>query len=234
MDTTPPQANARDTASEMAARLEQIAAVLQREVARLGGVRPGSEAETQLAQLQDELRSMGRLIAETRSEVAGLLPPGVGGSRLTSASGELDSVVGATERAAVEIMGAAERSQEAAQRLRGVAGLAPEAGRDLDVIEAAATDIFMACSFQDLTGQRIRKVVQALTYIEHRVNALGILWEAKVDMEGVTAPPSDHRNDAHLLNGSADNGLAQNDIDSLLGDAPPAPASQDDIDALFA
>lgn len=237
MDTMPARTANHDAAAEMAARLEQIASVLQREVTRLGGVKPGSEAERNLEMLKEELRSMGRLIAETRSEVAGLIPAGVGSTRLASASGELDSVVGATERAAVEIMGAAERSQEAVQRLRSASDLKPEAVRDLDVIEAAATDIFMACSFQDLTGQRIRKVVQALTYIEQRVTSLGVLWQAKVDMDGVDAPAHDNRVDAHLLNGPVDNGLGQNDIDALLGHAAAAPAagpaSQDDIDALF-
>jgi chemotaxis regulatin CheY-phosphate phosphatase CheZ len=220
-----------DSAVEMTVRLQQIAETLQREVTRLGFGRSEHGADHQLTQLKDELRDMARLIAETRSEVVGLLPPGVAGSRLSSASGELDAVVGATERAAVEIMGAAERAQEAAQRLRA----AGASERDVDVIEAAATDIFMACSFQDLTGQRIRKVVQALTYIEQRVNSLSALWQDQPDLDMSAAPAVDTRADAHLLNGPDTAGLAQDDIDALLGnEAKPAASSQDDIDALFA
>ena len=166
-----------DTASRaMVRRLEEVAAQLQQEVARLGGMQHAASATQQLALLRDELHGMGELIANTRAEIAGLMPLGAPSSRLTSASDELDAVVGATERAAVEIMGAAEHAQEAAQRLRKINGLPVEALRDLDQVEAAAVDIFMACSFQDLTGQRIRKVVQALTYIEKRIIALTVLW----------------------------------------------------------
>jgi chemotaxis regulatin CheY-phosphate phosphatase CheZ len=222
-----------DVATAMTVRLEHIAEALQREVERLGGLSPGSEAEAKLSQLQDEVCGMGRLIAETRAEMAGLMPPGFAGSRLATASDELDGVVGATERAAVEIMGAAERAQEAAQRLRAVPDLPPEGRRDTDIIEAAVTDIFMACSFQDLTGQRIRKVVGALIYIEQRVEALTLLWQHRVEPHDV-APAHDKREDAHLLNGPGTNGLEQNDIDSLLHAEPAEPASQADIDALFA
>ncbi|HTR16099.1 MAG TPA: protein phosphatase CheZ [Acetobacteraceae bacterium] len=230
--------NTYAAAAAMASRLEQITAQLHHEVARLGTVRPGGEAEAQhqLKLLQDELRGMGRLIAETRSEVAGLIPGEQAHSRLTCASGELDSVVSATERAAVEIMGAAERSQDAIQHIRAEPGLSPEVLRHVDVIDNAAMDIVMACSFQDLTGQRIRKVVQALNYIEQRIISLAALWEGSVDLTGAEAPSVDDRPDSHLLNGPTENGLEQNAIDALLngtGSAPTGEASQDAIDALF-
>ncbi len=211
---------------DLAKRLEGIAAALQHEVSRLGGLHSAAELE----HLKDEVRSMGRLIAETRAEVAGLLPPSIAGSRLASASTELDAVVGATERAAVEIMVAAERSQEAARRLRAAA-LPADVLREVDTVEAAVTDIFVACSFQDITGQRIRKVVQALTYIEQRVAALTALWGGDAEDPG---HPLDMRADAHLLNGPG-HGLAQDDVDAVLeGGEGGVAVSQDDIDALFA
>ena len=223
MTPAPEQAGRED----LAVRLEGIAIALQHEVSRLGGLHSGAELE----RLKDEIRAMGQLIAETRAEVAGLLPPGVAGSRLASASTELDAVVGATERAAVEIMVAAERSQEAARHLRAAA-LPADALREVDAVEAAVTDIFVACSFQDITGQRIRKVVQALTYIEQRVAALTALWAGGAGAD--QARPFDVRADAHLLNGPGQ-GLAQSDVDAVLEGAEAGGAvSQDDIDALFA
>jgi chemotaxis protein CheZ len=36
--------------------------------------------------------------------------------------------------------------------------------------------LFEACSFQDITGQRITKVVRSLTYVETRVNKLIEAW----------------------------------------------------------
>lgn len=219
----------------MMQRLEGIADLLHREVIELGNVRHANNAAQQLALLREELHGMGKLIADTRAEIAGLIPQGVPNSRLTTASDELDAVVGATERAAVEIMGAAEHSQEAAQRLRKLTTLPPEAIRDLDAIEGAAVDIFMACSFQDLTGQRIRKVVQALTYIEKRVIALSVLWHGTDKADEPGGAVWETRPDAHLLNGPSDTGLGQDVIDSLLHEAQAAEeTSQEAIDALFA
>jgi chemotaxis protein CheZ len=223
------------TGADMAGRLESIAGQLQREVTRLSALEPISAAEKQLSVLRDELHGIARLIADTRVEIAGLQPSGFGHSHLVCASDELDAVVSATERAAVEIMVAAERSQEAAQRLRNLPGMTPEALADLDVIETAALDVFVACSFQDLTGQRIRKVVGALAHIEKRVKALTLLWQDVPGPYVPIVPPIDPRSDAHLLNGPDDAGLRQNDIDMLLGGkSATTHVAQDDVDALFA
>ena len=42
----------------------------------------------------------------------------------------------------------------------------------LNKITNNGADVFEACSFQDITGQRITKVVKSVTYVEDRVNAL--------------------------------------------------------------
>jgi chemotaxis protein CheZ len=223
------------TAADLASRLENITDQLQREVSRLAALEPITVAEKQLAVLRDELNGIARLIAETRVEIAGLQPSGLGHSHLVSATDELDAVVSATERAAVEIMVAAERSQEAAQRLRSLPGMTPQALAELDVIETAALDVFVACSFQDLTGQRIRKVVGALAHIEKRVKALTLLWQDVPGTDAPVATPVDPRVDAHLLNGPDESGLQQNDIDMLMrGRCDTTRVAQDDVDALFA
>ena len=54
-----------------------------------------------------------------------------------------------------------------------------EAGVDnafCDEVENLTTNIYMACSFQDLTGQRTQKVVQVLRYLENRINAMIEIW----------------------------------------------------------
>jgi chemotaxis regulatin CheY-phosphate phosphatase CheZ len=102
--------------------------------------------------------------------------------------------------------------------------------------------LMVACSFQDLTGQRMTKVVNALRYLEQRVNTMIEIWGiTPEDAAKVKQQLNDTRPDAHLLNGPAreGEGVAQDDVDRLLnGDgAAPVPAnataSQDDIDALF-
>src|ERR1700760_2613913 len=97
------QPGAGTSAVDLASRLEKITDQLQKEISRLSSVDAVSPAEKQLTVLHEELDGIARLIAETRTEIAGLQPSGIAYSHLTGASDELDAVVGATERAAVEI-----------------------------------------------------------------------------------------------------------------------------------
>ena len=85
-----------------------------------------------------------------------------------AATEELDCVVQTTEAATSDILACAERIQELAWTMREQ-GLAPDV---CDLIDARATEIYTACSFQDLTGQRIRKVIGVLRYLEGRINAM--------------------------------------------------------------
>jgi chemotaxis protein CheZ len=232
MDTNVPQPHG---GADVSVRLQVIAEQLAQEVSRLSELQVAKTAEQHLSTLRNELESMGHLIANTRCEIASVLPMGASNSYLTSATDELDAVVSATERAAVEIMVAAEHTQQAVQRMRQVS-LPAEVTADLDTIDGAVMDVFMACSFQDLTGQRIRKVVQALAYIEQRVISLSTLWHGPGEVPaGPGVPAWETREDAHLLNGPSNAGLQQDAIDALLdGNAPTGTSSQDDVDALFA
>ena len=89
-------------------------------------------------------------------------------------------------------------------------------------IQDRVVKIFEACNFQDLTGQRISKVVATLKFIETHIVRMMEIWgglEAFKDIEAdkIAAPEGD----AKLLNGPK--------IDGEVGHA-----SQDDIDSLFA
>ncbi len=91
----------------------------------------------------------------------------------------------------------------------------------------------MACSFQDLTGQRTTKVVRVLQYLEERIASMIDIWGISSDSEGsdgddaseAVAKMTDERPDAHLLNGPQDQDLAlgQDNIDALLGHETAAP-----------
>ena len=76
----------------------------------------------------------------------------------------------------------------------------------LDQINANGADVFEACSFQDITGQRISKVVKSVTDVEDRLNAL---IEVKPDKEKTE--------DEKLLHGPAleGEGISQDEIDKL-------------------
>ncbi|QQP92498.1 protein phosphatase CheZ [Skermanella sp. TT6] len=167
---------------------------------------------------------MAGSIEKARREVAALQPPDSGNNKILSATNELDAIVSATERASFDILNSAERLMDLGAKLR-------KGGADPDLcteVESEVMNIFTACSFQDLTGQRTSKVVNALRYIEQRVNAMIAIW----GVEGVKPADEvpdvfiDKRPDAHLLNGPAldGQGVSQSDVDALFADPPPAPA----------
>lgn len=203
------------------------------------------EAAKHVGVLRRELMEMAASIEQARREVAALRPPDGSGDRILSATNELDAIVISTERASFEILNAAERLMELGGKLRA-SGADPEI---CGQIESEVTNIFTACSFQDLTGQRTSKVVNALRYIEQRVIAMISIWgEEGLAGIAVSDEPTDHRPDAHLLNGPQldGHGVSQADVDSMFSSdpppaaaapapEPPAPvkASQADIDSLF-
>ncbi len=178
-----------------------------------------------------ELQDMQAAILQTRAEISQLRPADGDNNRIMMATEELDAIVTATERATSDILGAAERTQELVGKLRA-GGAHPGL---CDEIDAAQIDIFTACSFQDITGQRTNKVVNVLRYLENRVHALIAMW-AEGPQAAARFSPTDERPDAHLMNGPAreGEGVGQDDVDRLLnGDfgaaevdeaEPPAPA----------
>ena len=174
--------------------------------------------------LRRELQDMSASIVQARREIAAIRPRDEGDDRISTAANELDAIVQSTERASIEILGAAERVMEAATGIRAAG--APVAF--CDILDNEVMNIFTACSFQDLTGQRTTKVVNALRYIEQRVLALIGLWGVDdVAQNDLPQGPVDARPDAHLLNGPSDDGVGQDDIDRMLnGDfTPPPPAA---------
>nr|WP_321980230.1 protein phosphatase CheZ [uncultured Cohaesibacter sp.] len=187
-------------------------------------------------QVRMDLTDMANAIERTKTEIAQIKhEDNQGSERFERATVELDAIVSQTENATGDILGAAEKIQEFAWTLR-------EMGADsdkCDELDVEATNIYMACSFQDLTGQRIRKIVDAMRYVESRINSMIDIWG--FESEGVEVDQHDHRRhdqrpDAHLLNGPAleGEGVGQDDVDDLFN-APDLyeEADQNDVDALF-
>lgn len=176
-----------------------------------------------------DLADMAEAISRTKQEIAQIKHDTSHGGRFADAGHELDAIVDQTETATNEILLAAENVQEVAWTLREAG-----AGADLcDKLDTHATEIYTACSFQDLTGQRTRKVVTVLRYLESRINAMMAIWGLD-DVDdlpvAVSVPPEpDERPDAHLLNGPPlqGRGIDQIDVDDLMwSDAEIAEAEQ--------
>ncbi len=192
------------------ARIAGHVAAISGEVDRLLGLPMGTAGEGErLSQVMAEMRGMSKLLAETRAEIVHLSPP------TTGLGDTLDAVVDETEKAAMEIMQQAERAQAAAGRLHG--GNSADTQADLAEVDDAATCILMACAFQDITGQRIRKVLSALRSVEERIATLVGLMGIREEERPLVASTSPHP-EAALLNGpssAAEGGLGQNAVDDL-------------------
>jgi len=189
--------------------------------------RPGASGGTDdrlIGVLREELQNMNTHIASTKAEVAALKPQDSNeDDHITAAANELDAVVKSTEAATSDILQAAENIQEMVDALREDRRKKAfkELDSHLDALEAEGLNIVMACGFQDLTGQRITKVVNTLGYIEERINTLINVWgiETGTSASGLIAhAKNDARSEKHLLHGPQTDG---------------AGVSQDDIDALF-
>ncbi|MFD0938427.1 hypothetical protein ACFQ12_25005, partial [Methylobacterium trifolii] len=130
-----------------------------------------------IGHLRGDLLDMANAISRTKAEIAALSTPDQDQTRLGLASEALDAIVRATERATSDILGAAEAVQETAWTLREQ-GIAPSVCDDLD---RHATQIYTACSFQDLTAQRTGRIVHTLRYLEERLSAMIGIWGAADD-----------------------------------------------------
>ncbi|MET1413949.1 chemotaxis protein [Roseibium sp. HPY-6] len=169
----------------------------------------------------DELRAIGKEISRMKDEISQLRANDMTGSKIPDAGRELDAIVEATEDATNTIM-------EAAEDIMGADTSDPEAYQEL--VSNKMISIFEACTFQDITGQRISKVVTTLNYIDERVSSFIEHLRIPEDLEAeLEESDEDRRKRELILHGPQHDGegVSQDDIDSMLMDA------QADIDKLF-
>ena len=158
------------------------------------------------AALVAELEGLGRIIADARAEVAALRADESAESFIPSATDELAAIVEHTAKATHEILDTCEQLENMAKEAPGLA----------DRIGDATTRIYEACAFQDITGQRIAKVVSALQAIEARIGRARtrlLLREAGAPLTEAQAKTPEQG----LLNGPAlpGAGISQSAIDAL-------------------
>ena len=151
-----------------------------------------------------EFTAIAHDIAETRSELQRL---GVNriGEDLPALDAELDAITRDTENATNTILGAAEAIIALSPRDPGIKGKADD----------LVVQIFEACSFQDLVGQRVSKVVRVLNQIEYRIARLS---ELSADAEGaIDADAAEQRRRDLILNGPAIGGpeTTQSQVDAF-------------------
>ncbi|MFL5181412.1 MAG: chemotaxis protein [Microvirga sp.] len=171
--------------------------------------------------LKAELDSMKGAIASTKREIATLRRSEDDGAGMRRAAGELDAVIEATEDATTTILAAAEEIESHATMLRA-AGVATGNNDCVGAILDRTVALYEACNFQDLTGQRITKIVGVLKFVEERLDRMIGVWGGLDAFKELAGEQRHERapGERALLNGPR---LAD-DVGHV---------TQDDIDALF-
>jgi chemotaxis protein CheZ len=203
------------------AATETIGASVSREVAEANALLETYRAQIeQCEKLKVELDLIYDAISRTKREIAVLHGKSFNGEEMARVNGELGAVVGGTEEATQQILEAAESIDQAASAMSKVNS--PDQQKLLsEEIQERVVSIFEACNFQDLTGQRIKKVMTTMKFIENHITIMMDIWGG-VDAIKAHAPAivDTREGDEKLLNGP-----------KLADDV--GHASQDDIDALF-
>ena len=160
--------------------------------------------------LQAELHDILERIAALRSDIAKVRAKDISTNRIPMMGRELSAIVQATENATNAIMSSAET----------VLAADPTDPDYAEQVNAQMMQIFEACSFQDLTGQRVTKVVETIELIEKRINVMCDML-ALADTDAADDDPEtlarEQRREDQILNGPANEGegVNQADIDKL-------------------
>ena len=167
-------------------------------------------------ELGENLNALFKYVDRVRVEIASLNKSRDGDDKFMTMSKQLDGVVEATKEASDRIMDAMEKSGEAAEQLRDTL-TDPTQLACLDRIVDSNNVVFEACAFQDLTGQRVAKIVKSVSYVEERVTALRAIWGSR-ELEAVElCEEDDLTEDEKLLNGpqAKAEAISQDEIDKL-------------------
>jgi chemotaxis protein CheZ len=160
--------------------------------------------------LLSEVEALGRTISSAKAEIAALRVDDINVSHIPFATDELDAIVAHTASATNAILACCETLDEV-----GTAASGEMAAKLTDV----TTRIYEACSFQDITGQRITKVVATLKAIEEKVASIIAAFGDRSEMTAAPLPvASSVVTEASLLNGPQLPAAAmdQSEIDRLL------------------
>jgi chemotaxis protein CheZ len=167
--------------------------------------------ETMDTAIYRELRDIADYIVEMKIEIGALQANELKETRIPAAGQQLSAIIESTEAATNSIMECAEAV---------MAADSSDSKSYKALVDGKMLAIFEACSFQDITGQRIAKVVEALEHIEARVSRFAATMRTK-DLSGFINEEEKSRAERKkrlLLNGPPfeGEGNVQTEIDELL------------------
>ena len=162
------------------------------------------------ADIYKEIEEIYNGFMELQREAFGILDT----NKVPDSSAQLNDVLKSTEEATNIIL-------DSATSISGIAETACSSDEGKTQIAALVNKIYEACTFQDITGQRIKKVLKNLNLLEQRLANLSAIARNNKSKSVKTESHKDNskNNDNSLLNGP-----------QLSAEAP----TQEDIDKLFA
>jgi chemotaxis protein CheZ len=169
--------------------------------------------------LREDTDSIQRAISRTKHELA-TLHVGAFEGATSNVTRELDAVAEGAERATQNILDAVEDIEDAANTLHACLKREQERALAQD-IQDHVVRVLEACNFQDLSGQRITKVIATLKFIEERISHMMAIWGGMDALSPYANAAAIERSQQVTLRGPM-----------LAGEQ--GHATQDDVDALFA
>jgi len=158
------------------------------------------------AEIAAERRDLLRYVKALRKAISELRPSELRNRALPSAMSEIGLIVETTEQAANEIM----------QSVEEIMALPHAPFEDYRAsVEEQCVRVLAACSFQDLAGQRMSKVVEVLLKLELKVANIAELMGEGEEEDAGEEPVRE--GDTILLNGptAPGEGVDQSEIDAL-------------------
>ena len=202
-------------------------------------------ADSKGLDLYKEMAEMVRFINETKKSLREFNVAEITDEDLPATSDQLEGIVEATEEATDKILTATENMladqdiiSEELKKLKAL--LDKERGTDgwsdsLQIFEtiakknrSALMSLFEACNFQDLTGQRIQKIVGLVQGIEAKIMKMVIAFDLKRKSSDPDVDPRKIEEGKKMLEHyeavplqgpqKKGEGVTQSDVDDLLGD----------------
>ena len=173
--------------------------------------------KAQYDELSRQIVQLYEYMERIKSEVAAVKHPNAPVDHFNKAADQLAAIVEATEDATNTIMEATEATSALAESLKDRIRIG-EVTQDLDSIIANSNQVFEACTFQDITGQRISKIVKTMNLLEGTLNSLVVI----IGKDSIAALPvrkeTPDEPDGEIMHGPAldkEESVSQADIDAL-------------------
>jgi chemotaxis protein CheZ len=164
--------------------------------------------------LKSEITNLSQYIERFRQEIA-RLNKGEPDANFQNMSDHLDAIIAHTDSATHAILQNLEEISDLVCQIQEKVSDDETSGLCDQAMEKA-TNAMENCTFQDITGQRVTKIIRSMQFVEERVTSMvELMGRDSVEKEASEITPEQEKDP--LLNGPQlpANAISQDDIDKL-------------------